>query len=494
MLRKKIGEFYLVKRLGSGLRSEVYLGINPHCREKRIYRFLGKRGSIGAFAYGRFIRDVNVLRSLSHPGIIKVIDSGVFDDRCYFSMDFVPGGNLAQRLERGKMPVADAMALFVRISRAMAYAHEQGIIHGDLRPGHILIDASGEPVISDFQIAWMPDPQCPTIGRSCKCLESIAYVSPEQRCSSNKANRRTDVFALGAILYHMVMGFPPLGNFPKPIDSQPDFPATLGCILEKCMSVDADRRFDDAITLTAQLEGTPVYPEARTWNPGLGAQFRRFPHEEEGPAWTLKTDRIEAWLRILRTGTTRERLAIVREMVDTSTPAEAKTIVKIYSEEEDRVRWGLIRVLGELKVEAATQLILNDLNGSFYTECAIEALGKIGSSEAYNPIREFIAKNPDNALIALLPLAQTGKRRAIKTLGKYLPHESPVMRQAAVRALASIECAEALVLLKEHLCVESNEQVRSTLIQVVHSLQRTLHPALRTSLNEAAAAARPGVA
>ena len=93
----------------------------------------------------------------------------------------------------------------------------------------------------------------------------------------------------------------------------------------------------------------------------------------------VNADRIESWFGILRTGSTRERLAVVREMVDKILPSEANAVVKLYPEEGDRVRWGLIRVLGELKMEFATPIILNDLRNSFHTECAMEALGKIGS-------------------------------------------------------------------------------------------------------------------
>jgi hypothetical protein len=493
LLRKKVGDFYLVEQIGSDVMSDVYLGIDPRSRTRRAFRFLGKSASIGAFAYGRFVRDINVIRNLSHPGIIKILDNGIFDDRCYYSMRYVAGGSLVRRLERGKIAADDGIHLFTQICRAMAYAHEQGVIHQNLKPSNVLIDADGEPVISDFKIARVPNLQR-TGTRSAKSLENIAYVAPEQRSGAKNSNRRTDVFSLGAILYHILMGFPPLGNFPRLQQLQPDISEVLASVLEKCMSTDPDQRFEDAGALLAQLEGGAPHSATGTRSTCSRSFIPQFACGDDGSSPAGKTDRIEAWFRVLRAGTTRERLAIVREMVETLSPAEAKTIVKIYAEEEDRVRWGLIRVLGELKVEAATQLILNDMNGSFYTECAIEALGKIGSSEAYNPIREYIAHNPDSAITALLPLARTGKKRAIKTLEQYLSHESARMRQAAVRALASLECAEALALLKEHLRVEGDENVRAALIQGVHALQRVLHPALRASANEAAVTARSTVA
>jgi hypothetical protein len=482
MLRKKIGNFYLVEQIGSGGMSEVYLGINPRSREKRAFKILGKRASMWSSAYGRFIREVDIIRDLEHPGIIKVLDNGVLDDCYYYTMEFMPGGNLIRRLERGKTPIEKAMELFIPICNAMAYAHDRGVIHRDLKPANILLNAEGNPVISDFGIAKVLDLENTPLTRSGEILGTIAYLAPEQRFSSKSVNRRADVYALGAILYEMLMGFPPLGKFPWPREVQPGFPAAMQLILEKCLAIDPENRFDHAGMLLAEMEKWPEYPGGKGSDIPSAASTLSRPSlaveaEEVPPA---KTDRIESWFRILRTGTTRERLSVVREMVEKLNPAEAKAIVKLYAEEGDRVRWGLIRVLGELKIEAATPLILSDLNSPFHTECAIEALGKIGSGEAYNAIREFISNHPDSAMIALLPMARTGKQRAIINLQVYLEHDMAVLRLAAVRALASIESVEALQALKEHLCVERDERIRSTVLQTVHALQGILLPSLTT--------------
>jgi hypothetical protein len=485
MVRKKIGDFYLVEQIGSGGMSEVYLGINPRKREKRAFKILGKRASMWSSAYGRFIREVDIIRDLVHPGIIKVLDNGVLDDCYYYAMEFMPGGNLTRRMDRGKIPLQEAIALFAPICDAMAYAHDQGVIHRDLKPANILLNLDGAPVISDFGIAKVLDLERTSLTRSGEILGTIAYLAPEQRFSSKKVNRRADVYALGSMLYEMLMGFPPLGKFPWPTEVQPNFPRAIQAILEKCLAIDPDNRFEHAGMLFVEFEKCPEYPGGKNFEflPSSSTKLPVVMEDELVPP--AKMDRIESWFWVLRTGTTRERLAVVREMVEKLTPAEAKTVVKLYAEEGDRVRWGLIRVLGELRIEAATPLILSDLNSPFHTECAIEALGKIGSYEAYNPIREFVAIHPEGAMIALIPLAKTGKQRAIKSLQHYLGHEMAVMRTMAVRALASIESMESLQVLKEHLCVECDEKVRSTLFQVVHTLQGTLLPTLTTTVQNA---------
>jgi hypothetical protein len=480
MRRKKIGDFYLVEQIGSGGMSEVYLGINPKSREKRAFKILGKRASMWSSAYGRFIREVDIIRELSHPGIIRVLDNGVLDDCYYYSMEFMPSGNLTRRMDRGKIPIDAAMELFTPICDAMAYAHERGVIHRDLKPANILLNPAGKPVISDFGIAKVLDLERTSLTQSGEILGTIAYLAPEQRFSSKNVNRRADVYALGAILYEMLMGFPPLGKFPWPGDVQPAFPESLQSILGKCLAIDANDRFDHAGMLLSELEKWPEYQGKRNLAlvPEVPAKKPIALADDVMPP--LKTDRIEAWFRVLRNGTTRERLAVVREMVDKIAPAEAKSIVKLYAEEGDRVRWGLIRVLGELRIEAATSLILRDLNSPFHTECAIEALGKIGSNEAFNSIRAFVSTHPESAIIALGPMARTGKQRAIKHLQQYLDNEMAVLRQSAVSALASIESIESLQILKEHLPVESDEKVRSTIFQAIHTLQGILLPSMTT--------------
>lgn len=481
MLRKRIGDFYLVERIGSEGMSEVYLGMNPRRREKRAFKFLGKRASTWSSDYGRFLREVDSIRALQHPGIVRVLEGGILEDDYYYSMEFMPGGSLARRLQRGPLALDSALDCFASICEAMAYAHDVGVVHRNLKPANILLDSEGRPVVSDFGIVRVLDIERTAPAKSGEVLGAIAYLAPEQRFSSRDINRRADVYALGAMLYEMLMGFPPLGQFPRPLDTLPDFPPSLQMVLERCLSLAPENRFDTAASLRAALKGelSPI---------DCGAPKRL--NGRQSSAEPVKSDRIEGWFRVLRTGTARERLVVVRNMVEAMTPAEAKTIVKLYSEEGDRVRWGLIRVLGELRIEAATPLILTDLDSPFHTECAIDALGKIGGAEAYNPLHQFVMEHPDSTLVALVPLARTGKQRAVALLRRYLEHELASVRQGAVRALAEIPSLESLHALKGQLCVERDENVRSALLHTVHSLNAVLLPSVSAAVERHADAPR----
>lgn len=476
--RKKIKGFYLAERIGEEGMSEVYLGINPKTRERRAYKVLGKCAFLGPSTYARFMNEVDIIRSLSHPGIIRIMDSGVLEDRYYYSMEFMPGGNLARRLEHGKIPMDSAMPIFLSVCAAMAYAHESGVTHRDLKPSNILFNAKEEPVVSDFGIAKVLNFEKMSLLPAGELMGTIAYLAPEQRFSAKKVNRRADVYALGAILYEMVMGFPPLGSFPKPVEVHPDFPASLQSVLLKCLAANPEERFENAGQLQLELEtcSNVSIPGVRRLNAVAAKAKKPFVMGGFISMPLVNADRIESWFGILRTGSTRERLAVVREMVDKILPSEANAVIKLYPEEEDRVRWGLIRVLGELKMEFATPIILNDLRNSFHTECAMEALGKIGSEGAFTAIRDYIIEHPESALIGLLPLAMTGKDKAIQCIRPYVSHEAANLRQAAVQALASIRSTESLQILKERLYIECDEKVSSCLCQAVHSLRAVQFP------------------
>ncbi len=474
MLRRKIGGVYLVSHIGAGGMSNVYLGVNPKTREKWAVKVLVKRATENPAAYARFLREVDIIRGLNHPHIVKVLDSGALDDCYFYTMEYMSGGNLAERMAKGKIPLSETVNIFAQVCDAMAHAHDRGVIHRDLKPANILIDSQGSVQVSDFGIAKALTGGVPTLTASSEIIGTIAYLAPEQRLSAKKVDRRADVYGLGALLYEMVMGFPPLGKFPWPRETQPSFSPRLQAMIAKCLATDPEDRYQHAGLLLFEVDSY-----RKTLGP-CGSHTE----PQEGPALRLETeakrvleansDRIESWLRTLRLGTTRERLSTVREMIEKMEPCEAKAVLKLFEGEDDRVRWGLIRVLGELRVPGATRIILNELKRPYHREVAIEALGKIGSEEAFPAIRRFLAENPESANLVLLPLARTGKLKALRDLRHYLADRLAVVRQSAVRAIAAIESQECLQILREHMSVEPDDRVRKAVQQSMQSLETTL--------------------
>jgi serine/threonine-protein kinase len=199
MLRRKIGGLSLMAKLGQGGMSEVYLGLNTRTREQRAVKIVAKQASKLASAYARFLREIEIIRKLSHPRIVRIYESGELEDCYFYVMDFIEGGSLAQHLANGRLPLGESLGILEDICQAMCHAHGAGVIHRDLKPGNILLDRNGAAFISDFGIAKTLVSQATDLTRSNEVMGTMAYLAPEQRINARSVDRRADVFAIGAI-------------------------------------------------------------------------------------------------------------------------------------------------------------------------------------------------------------------------------------------------------------------------------------------------------
>ena len=157
----------------------------------------------------RFEREVEIAAELHHPNIAELYDSGLARGRHYFAMQFIDGLPLDQYCRNRKLSINDRLTLVRKICDAMAYAHQRGVIHRDLKPSNLLVDASGEPHILDFGLAKMTgadeDPEAILLTLSGALLGTLPYMAPEQAAGDSKAiDTRTDVYALGVILYELL--------------------------------------------------------------------------------------------------------------------------------------------------------------------------------------------------------------------------------------------------------------------------------------------------
>jgi serine/threonine protein kinase len=222
----------------------------------------------------RFRREAKVVATLRHPGIIQVYDFDIDEDMLYMVMEYVPGESLAQRLagihtQGGQLPLEEALRLFRLITQAVAYAHEQGVIHCDLKPGNVLLTTQGQPVLTDFGIAKFISGEHLTL--TADIMGTPHYMSPEQ-ASGGKVGSYTDVYSLGVILYELTTGALPFNgdtamsimyqhvNEPPsiPRSINPDLPRAVEQIIEKAMTKDPAGRYPSAQELLADVEAAMV--------------------------------------------------------------------------------------------------------------------------------------------------------------------------------------------------------------------------------------------
>jgi serine/threonine protein kinase len=159
----------------------------------------------------RFEREVDLAASLQHPNIVTIYDSGIAKGQYYFAMQYIEGKPLDEYVESEKLSIRQIMGLFEKVCSGVAYAHQRGVMHRDLKPGNIMVDAKGEPHILDFGLAKLTDgseqtsPDMAMTSIPGKVIGTLAYMSPEQASAQpDKIDVRTDVYSIGIILYKIL--------------------------------------------------------------------------------------------------------------------------------------------------------------------------------------------------------------------------------------------------------------------------------------------------
>src|SRR5213076_2761606 len=144
----------------------------------------------------RFRREAEAAASLEHPCIVPVYEVGERDGSCYFSMKFIEGGQLDEVVGREPLLIRRAVELIAKVARTVHYAHDHGILHRDIKPGNILLDAKGEPHLTDFGLARLLETES-SITQTLDVIGTPSYMAPEQAVGNNAAvSRATDVYGL----------------------------------------------------------------------------------------------------------------------------------------------------------------------------------------------------------------------------------------------------------------------------------------------------------
>src|SRR6266545_985698 len=264
----ELGDYELLEEIGRGGQGVVF-----RARQKSLNRTVAlKVIGLGQWAtkahLKRFRREAEAAASLDHPCIVPIYEVGERDGSCYFSMKFVEGGQLDEVIRRTPMPIRQAAELIAKVARTVHYAHEHGILHRDIKPGNILLDAKGEPHLTDFGLARLLESES-TITRTLEVMGTPSYMAPEQASGETaKLTSGTDVYGLGAVLYQLLTGDPPFAGgttyetIRLLLNTEPRQPRLwnrkvdrdLSTICLKCLEKDPKRRYSSALALAEDLE------------------------------------------------------------------------------------------------------------------------------------------------------------------------------------------------------------------------------------------------
>ena len=265
-----LGRYRLVEPLGEGGMGEVWKAHDDKLDRDVAIKTLLRGTLIDTTSQERFRREALVLSRLSHPGVATIFDFGTQDGCEFLVMEYVSGGTLDARIARGALPIASVLSLGAAIADALDYAHRHGFLHRDLKPANVALTADGNPKILDFGIALLLSGGR-TTGRITKpgmMVGSLPYMAPEQ-LFGEVGDARTDVYALGAILFQMATGqlpfmkdrpealmFSIISNAAPPIRSlRPDAPDALDRLIGECLRKEPAQRPASAMLVAETLRG-----------------------------------------------------------------------------------------------------------------------------------------------------------------------------------------------------------------------------------------------
>ena len=264
----ELGDYELLEEIGRGGQGTVF-----RARQKSLNRTVALKvvnlGQSASKAHlKRFRREAEAVASLDHSGIVPIYEVGERDGSCYFSMKFVEGGQLDKVARHTPMSMRQAAELIAKVARTVHYAHEHGILHRDIKPGNILLDPKGEPLLTDFGLARLVEFES-TITRTMEVMGTPSYMAPEQAVGNNAAVRSaTDVYGLGAVFYQLLTGQPPFAGgttyetIKLVLDTEPRQPRLLNPKIDRDLSTiclkslekDPKRRYPSALALAEDLE------------------------------------------------------------------------------------------------------------------------------------------------------------------------------------------------------------------------------------------------
>jgi WD40 repeat protein/predicted Ser/Thr protein kinase len=228
----------------------------------------------------RFYAEAEAAANLDHPGIVPIFEIGAHENQHYFSMAYIEGRSLADRVKDGPLPPREAAELTRKLAEAMAYAHSKGVIHRDLKPANVLLDANGEPKVTDFGLAKKVENDS-GLTRTGAIMGTPSYMPPEQAAGkTDEVGPLADLYSLGAILYCLLTGRPPF-QAANPMDTlrqvlerepvsistiYPEIQRDLETICHKCLQKEPAKRYASAQELADDLgrwlRGEPIRARA----------------------------------------------------------------------------------------------------------------------------------------------------------------------------------------------------------------------------------------
>ncbi|HEY8624932.1 MAG TPA: protein kinase [Solirubrobacteraceae bacterium] len=269
------GRYRLEARIGAGGMSTVYRATDEVLERQVAVKLMNREVATDSDQLERFRREARAVAQLSHPHIVGVIDAGEDEGRPYIVLEYVEGETLKERIRRlGRLPIPEAVAYAIEITRALGAAHARHIVHRDVKPQNVLLDEEGSAKVTDFGIARTLDEEGLTVDG--RVLGTTDYVSPEQALGQ-PVTGQSDLYSLGVVLYEMLTGEVPFKGenqvavamkhvreqIPDVQTRRPEISAALAAVVETATAKRQDDRYGNDAELISDLEDVLAIETAR---------------------------------------------------------------------------------------------------------------------------------------------------------------------------------------------------------------------------------------
>jgi serine/threonine protein kinase len=217
MIGEKLGSFRIKETLGAGAMGAVYLAVHEPTGKVAALKIIGSDAAQKNNTSRRFERENDILKQFDHPNIVRWLGVGRYQGTSYLAMEYIQGVTLEQLLaERGALAWREVVELAIQICSALHYAHQRGVVHRDIKPSNLMITPQGRVKLTDFGIA--KDLDATGLTATGRTLGTAAYMAPEQIRGTPAVSHKTDLYALGVVLYQMLTGRPPF-QAASPLDT-----------------------------------------------------------------------------------------------------------------------------------------------------------------------------------------------------------------------------------------------------------------------------------
>ena len=281
------GRYTVERELGRGGMATVYLAHDERHRRRVALKVVhSSPAPFAGSAAARFQREIEIAARLTHPHILTLHDSGETAEGLYYVMPFVPGESLREHIARsGPLSLRDALRVLRDVARALAYAHREGIVHRDIKPGNILLTQDGDALVADFGVASALAAAridgAPEHGSADLAFGTPTYSAPEQLRGEPDADQRADLYSLGVTAYEMLCGTQPVAGRSTPelvvvlMTRRPDLPPALARLVQRLLARDPADRPQDAGEVLHSLDAVIADTEATASAPPAKRRAQR---------------------------------------------------------------------------------------------------------------------------------------------------------------------------------------------------------------------------